>query len=214
MPNWCNNTLHVDGDLNELADFKSKVLVPSNHDKDRLDFTMEVLYPTPKELLEVTSPVIWRGDDNDIEGKRIFEEKAKAIREKYGFDDWYDWRVSNWGTKWDVSDSWVDEHNGDALSIEYNTAWGPNTAFIIYASSKYPNLNFRLLFEEPGCDFCGELICEDGEVQIFNESELVSKDEYGNAVEYDAEKSRWYVVETNEVIDDEDFYPALSNPFV
>ncbi len=214
MPNWCSNTLIVEGDLNELVDFKKKVLIPSESIKGDLDFTMEVLYPTPPELLEMTSPVMWRGETDDEEGKKAFEENAKAIKEKYGHEDWYNWRVSNWGTKWDASDSYVDERDGESLSINYTTAWGPNSAFVIYASEKYPNLKFRLLFEEAGCNFCGELICEDGEVQSFGESELEYQDQDGNDVDYDSEKERWYIVETKEIIDDEDFYPEMVNPFI
>ena len=72
MPNWCSNTLIVEGDLNELVDFKKKVLVQSDHDKGGLDFTMEGLYPTPPELLEQTSPVMWRGELHDEEGQKAF----------------------------------------------------------------------------------------------------------------------------------------------
>jgi len=214
MPNWCSNTLIVEGDLNELVDFKSKVLVQSDHDKGGLDFTMEGLYPTPKELLEMTSPVMWRGEKDDVEGKKAFEENAKAIKEKYGHDDWYNWRVSNWGTKWDVSDSYVDEHDGDVLTIHYTTAWAPNERFIKFASEKYPNLKFRLTYEEPGCGFCGVLLCENGEVWEDSTEDLLWGDEDGKLVEYDSELDRYRYVDTNEVIDDEDFYPEMINPFV
>jgi hypothetical protein len=213
MPNWCHNTLFVEGDLDELVDFKSKVLVQSDYEKGGLDFTMEVLHPTPPELLEMTSPVMWRGEDDDEEGERAFQEHTKAIEEKYGYSDWYDWRVSNWGTKWNATDSSIDEHNGEALTIEYDTAWGPNTLFVKFASEKYRKLKFRLLYEEPGCNFCGELECEDGEVQFDDEGEMEYEDQDGNAVEYDNEKERWCIIESGEVIDDEDFYPSSINPF-
>mgnify|MGYP003335277890 FL=1 len=214
MPNWCSNTLIVEGDLNELVDFKSKVLVQSDHEKGGLDFTMEKLYPTPPELLEMTSPVSWRGEKDDEEGKKAFEEHVKAMKEKYGYEDWYNWRVYNWGTKWDVSDSWVDEHDGDALTVNYTTAWGPNDRFIKFASEKYPNLKFKLTYEEPGCGFCGILLCENGEVWEDSTEDLLWTDEEGRLVEYDGELNKYRYVDTNEVIDDEDFYPQEHNPFV
>ena len=63
MPNWCNNTLFVEGDLNALTDFKKRVLKVNEH--NTINFTMEDLMPTPSELLEQTSPAMWRGDEND-----------------------------------------------------------------------------------------------------------------------------------------------------
>jgi hypothetical protein len=216
MPNWCSNTLIVEGDLNELVDFKSKVLVPSETIKGDLDFTMEGLYPTPPELLEMTSPVMWRGDETDEEGKKAFEENAKAIREKYGFDDWYNWRVSCWGTKWDASDSYVDERDGESLCINYTTAWGPNSAFIRYASTLFPNLHFKLSYEEAGMGFCGcyEVVNGGEDFEDLMEGDLEWKDEdTDRLVTYDSELERYRYVDTNEVIDDEDFYPQEFNPF-
>ena len=217
MPNWCSNTLIVEGDLNELVDFKKKVLVQSDHDKGRLDFTMEVLHPTPPELLEQTSPVMWRGELHDEEGQKAFEEHIKSLKERFGHEDWYGWRIANWGTKWDVSDSWVDEHDGDALTINYTTAWGPNSMFINYASTQFPNLHFKLSYEEPGMGFCG---CyevknggEDFEDLMEGDLEWIDSDT-DRLVTFDSELERYRYVDTNEVIDDEDFYPQEHNPFI
>ena len=217
MPNWCSNTLIVEGDLNELVDFKKKVLVQSDHDKGGLDFTMEVLHPTPPELLEQTSPVMWRGELHDEEGQKVFEEHIKSLKERFGHEDWYGWRIANWGTKWDVSDSWVDEHDGDALTINYTTAWGPNSMFIHYASTQFPNLHFKLSYEEPGMGFCG---CyevknggEDFEDLMEGDLEWIDSDT-DRLVTFDSELERYRYVDTNEVIDDEDFYPQEHNPFI
>jgi hypothetical protein len=61
--------------------------------------------------------------------------------------------------------------------------------------------------------FCGILICKDGEVDIEDQDDLQWADEYDNLVEWDNEKERWFIIETNEVIDDEDFYPMEYNVF-
>ena len=217
MPNWCSNTLIVEGDLNELVDFKKKVLVQSDHDKGRLDFTMEVLHPTPPELLEQTSPVMWRGELHDEEGQKAFEEHIKSLKERFGHEDWYGWRIANWGTKWDVSDSWVDEHDGDALTINYTTAWGPNSMFIHYASTQFPNLHFKLSYEEPGMGFCGCYEVKNGgeDFEDLMEGDLEWIDsETDRLVTFDSGLERYRYVDTNEVIDDEDFYPQEHNPFI
>lgn len=211
MPNWCSNTLFVEGDLNALQDFKNKTLKPNEN--GILQFTMEGLMPTPPELLEQSSPSIWRGDKDDEKGRLEFENYLDSLEEKYGAKDWYEWRVNNWGTKWDVSSGDVDEMDGMSLNIFYDTAWGPNDGFIKFASIVYPSLKFRLSYEEPGMAFCGVLICENGEVQSEGQDELQWVDEYDNIVEWDSEIERWKIVATDSVIDDEDFYPQEYNKF-
>ena len=211
MPNWCSNTLFVEGDLNALQDFKKRVL--KVNENNIVEFTMQELMPTPQELLEMTSPVSYRGDESDDEAKAKFEKHCEELKEKYGHMDWYNWRVENWGTKWDVSESDVDEMEGKSLNIHYTTAWAPNDGFIKFASKVYPSLNFRLSYEEAGMGFCGVLICRNGEVDFEGQDELKYADEYDNLVEWDSEIDRWRKVEDNSVIDDEDFFPSEYNSF-
>ena len=214
MPNWCSNYLHVEGDLNELQHFKTQVLTSNIKDSEELQFTMEFLYPTPKELLDQTSPIMWTGEEDDEEGKKEFEAYTKFLEEQYGHTDWYNWRVANWGTKWDCDTFNVDEFDGDALGIGYSTAWSPNEGFIKYASSIYKNLKFRLLYEEPGMGFCGILVCENGEVIEENTADLQWIDsDTDRLVTYDGELERWRYIDNDEVIDDEDFYPTEYNGF-
>jgi hypothetical protein len=213
MPNWCNNTLIVEGDLNALNDFKKKVLIVNENDNNTIHFSMQTLMPTPPELLEMSSPAYWRGDENDTEGKMEFEKQVKELIKKYGHSDWYDWRVSNWGTKWDCADSHVDEMNGEGLQVYYNTAWGPNTQFIKFAASVYPSLRFKLSFEEPGMGFCGVYEVT-GDDEDYQEGDLEWKDEETDRlVTYDSEIEKYRYVDNDEVIDDEDFSPIEHNPF-
>jgi hypothetical protein len=184
MPNWCSNYLIVEGDLNELKDFKSKTIKES--DNGGLKFTMEELLPTPKDMLEDTGVM----------------------------PAWYNWRVENWGTKWDTDTYDVDENDELNLKIGYNTAWAPNEAFIKYASDKYPNLKFKLTFEEAGMGFCGILVCENGEVTQEETTDLEWIDEETDRkVYYDGKLERYKYEDNDEVIDDEDFYPQEYNPF-
>lgn len=213
MPNWCNNTLFVEGDLNALMDFKKRVLKVNEH--NTINFTMEDLMPTPPELLEQTSPAMWRGDENDEDGKKEFEKQLDELKEKYGYTDWYNWRVDNWGTKWDTAESEVDEMDGKSLIVHYNTAWGPNDGFVKFASEVYPSLKFRLSFEEPGMGFCGVTLCEGGELIMHRDGDLEWIDPDTNRlVEWSSDNDRWMYIDTNEIIDDEDFYPQEHNPFI
>ena len=43
-----------------------------------------------------------------------------------GDQDWYQWNVNNWGTKWDICDVGIlDDTEEDSISFEFSTAWAP-----------------------------------------------------------------------------------------
>ena len=211
MPNWCENKLDVSGNEIDVQKFKELTLVKDDVGNG-LHFTMEILLTTPSELLEQTSPNTWRGEETDIEGKLEFEKKIEELKQKYGYTDWYDWRVDKWGTKWDAAESYILDDEDEFFSIEYNTAWGPNIEWVRYVAKQFPELKFTLWFEEPGMGFCGVYEVTDEDEDLC-EGDLEWIDEDGRKVEYDGEIERYRYSDTKEVIDDEDFYPEQHNPF-
>jgi hypothetical protein len=71
-------------------------------------------------------------------------------------EDWYDWRVCNWGTKWPISDVYF-EHNAEEDSIEFSfcSAWAPPVqAFHTWAVGD-GRVQFNLEYWEPGVGFVG-----------------------------------------------------------
>jgi hypothetical protein len=38
---------------------------------------------------------------------------------------WYDWRIENWGTKWDVYNATCDRMDANTLVLRFDTAWSP-----------------------------------------------------------------------------------------
>jgi hypothetical protein len=213
MPNWCSNTLEVRGDKEQLKEFIQKSVVASDHNSpEHYDFTFEGLFPTPKELTEMTSPVAWGGDETDVEGKKEFEAYVKELEQKYHHSDWYSWRVANWGCKWDCSSSYIAADDGEVFVVSYDTAWSPNIEWTRKVSQMFPDLEFRLIYMEPGVGFCGVATIENGEV--YDEGgDIVWTDEDGEEVEYDSSKNLYKYIKTGEVIEDEDFYPFEHNPF-
>ena len=67
----------------------------------------------------------------DFDDKKHFNSLAELGKQyienikKYGYPQWYDWCVENWGTKWNVEDD-VDvsyNKNTDEYDITFDTAW-------------------------------------------------------------------------------------------
>lgn len=73
-----------------------------------------------------------------------------------GDQDWYMWRVNNWGTKWDITDVYIDNADEpDSIEFTFSTAWAPPVeAFVTWAIGD-SRVQFSLEYWEPGCGFVG-----------------------------------------------------------
>lgn len=80
-----------------------------------------------------------------------------------GDQDWYSWRVNNWGTKWDISDVYFEHQpEEDQIEFSFGTAWGPCVeAFYTWAKAD-GRVQFTLNYWEPGMAFVGS-VSFDGE---------------------------------------------------
>jgi hypothetical protein len=72
-----------------------------------------------------------------------------------GDQDWYMWNVNNWGTKWDISDVYIDNDEPDSIEFSFSSAWAPPVeAFTTWAFAD-GRVQFSLEYWEPGCGFVG-----------------------------------------------------------
>lgn len=163
MPNWCNNTLVLEHDDAEMierarAGFEGGGLLQS-------------LVPCPAELNngELTTSY---GDDT----KQAVVDALKAqMREKYGYESWYDWCVANWGTKWDVGGDGYTANvlaDGKTVTMAFDSAWSPP----IEAYNKLVDLGFRVnaMYYEPGMAFAG--VYDNGDDDCYNLSGMDSRE--------------------------------------
>ena len=100
---------------------------------------------------------------NDPEFSKSIELGKKYISnfEKYGHSTWYNWRVENWGTKWDIDES---PHNED--TIIFKTAWDFAGEIIKELSKKYPNEKFICKFADEGIkENSGIVDIKNGEIE-------------------------------------------------
>ena len=147
MPNYCNNNIVITGS-NSVIDKIEKI---ANGDKGDL---LQYFYPMPKALEDTTAP---------LQKDATKEEKAKAKEnlKKYGYDNWYDWRVENWGTKWDIMEFYninrkeIGEDESE-ISLGFDTAWAPALGAYEKFIDENSNCSLKAYYYEPGCDFMGE----------------------------------------------------------
>lgn len=101
--------------------------------------------------------------------EKLFEKYSKEevtrsyeCLQKYGTDNWYDWRVQHWGTKWDAYDCQGTPKDG---YLVFSSAWSPPYEIAKTLCNKYPNSDLDWFYEEEGMQFAGHFYSgENGEI--------------------------------------------------
>jgi len=120
--------------------------------------------PMPKAL-EIMSGSYGSHPDN----KEKAEELARlqnANLKNFGYQDWYDFSVEEWGTKWGEYEQ-NEEESDTRLDYTYNTAWSPlNAELITMLSRDIPDFSYTWE-EEQG--FGEEWECKNGQMILIKE---------------------------------------------
>ena len=162
MPNWCDNQVTITGP-NSVIDKIEKIVKEEKDGNGLLNF----MKPMPKELDGTTSP-------------SSSADKPQPMVE--GFDNWYDWRVENWGTKWEVNEFYGVDRQGDTISFGFSSAWSPPInayqSFLINMSEQKQDVSIKAYYYEGGCDFMG--CWDNGDDECLAPSDYKSTDDFWN----------------------------------
>jgi hypothetical protein len=115
------------------------------------------------------------------ENKELIEDlKSKLDEDKENFfkyilprpadqeENWYEWNINNWGTKWDCSPYEYNINEDGALYVNMDTAWGPPVG--IYEHLYSEGYDVEAFYNEEGMAFCGWYI--DGEDNHYEYSNM------------------------------------------
>ena len=73
-------------------------------------------------------------------------------------DRWYNWRVQNWGTKWDCYSLEIDDTDmPHGFEVTFETAWSPPEEVCYAIKDQYDDLSISWFYDEPGCELAGYL---------------------------------------------------------
>ena len=162
MPNWVYNSLTIEGNPELVNQVKSQLNQPFTYTHDSWDNATQAMIKVPTTY---SNPVFafWNiVKPTDLEAYNANRDYTKSIEDamKFNGNDWYDFNVREWGTKWDVAVSDEDKYpdteliwdvlNGDnqVLVYKFNTAWSRPTPALEKLSAQYPTLLFTLEYEE------------------------------------------------------------------
>jgi len=166
MPNWCNNNISITGP-NSVIDKIEKIVKEEKEDNGLLNF----FHPMPKELEGTTSP----------------SSSADKPQPKVdGFDNWYDWRNANWGTKWELSEFYgvdrqyhSEQNEGEStITFGFDSAWAPPINAYENFLRDNEDCSLKAWYYEGGCDFMGEW--DNGSDNCYAPSDYKSDSDFWN----------------------------------
>ena len=148
MPNWCNNNIKITGP-NKIIDKIEKIVKDESGKSGQL---LNHFYPMPLVLDDTVA-----GPEPKTKKEKLASQKRK---DETGFDNWYDWRVANWSTKWDVNEFYsVDRNNinnkESQITLGFDSAWAPPIGAYEHFIDENSNVSIRATYFEGGCDFMG-----------------------------------------------------------
>lgn len=234
MPNWSYNNLTITGSSEKMKEFYDVSLKPNiNGD---ITFTFASVFPMPQKIKNTIAPSgsakgkKWINEDkakirdvnlSEMLGTKIevdlipcennTDEKCEALKKEYGADNWYDWNIITYGTKWDIdADDFV--KGDEEFNVNFDTAWSPPTNFLYNLQKKFPDLDMRLTYQLEGSDDCGVLYTDryNEKVSIVQEEDEVTyRGSDGRDIYFNDDDGEWYYHDNNEICDD---YISV-NPF-
>lgn len=187
MPNWCENIIEIKGSKDLINKFDKQFKTNS------VVYNGGTTYAHSENLQEIIKEL----EDKDREYNIIKTDDSRfkipfisdtVEKNDYSFNnfipmskedflsDWYNWSLQNWGTKWDVSEVYVnnidDKEKNSEISYIFNTAWSPCIPVVEVMSEQYRDLVIKYLYNEPGMQFAGVCEFKDGEMIDLRENNL------------------------------------------
>ena len=161
MPNWCDNQITITGPNSVIDKIEKIVREDDSHKNNGL---LHFMKPMPTELEGTTSP-------------SSSADKPQPMVD--GFDNWYDWRCENWGTKWEVNEFYgVDRLGKTLITFAFSSAWSPPVGAYEKFLADNPLCSLKAWYYEGGCDFMGEW--DNGVDDCYAPSDYKSTDDFWN----------------------------------
>lgn len=145
MPNWCNNELTIShADPAMMARFEAAFK------EGRM---LNEFIPVPQELRDTLAGYAPEGYEREL------HEATEALNLKYfGYKNWYDFCVNEWGTKWDVggNDAYISEDFDGSIHVSFESAWAPPVP--AYEIMVEMGFKIKAFYYESGCNFAGRFV--------------------------------------------------------
>ena len=151
MPNWTANSLKLTA---RTAQSEAKLAelvreLARAHTAYEVPQIFNMIKPIPQPLQIVAG---WLGKGEE----QAKLEAAQQLNLKlYGYKNWYDFCIAEWGTKWEprLDENVPFDSNGNVLTVWFDTAWSPPIP--IYHALEAMGFEVEATYIECGMGFVG-----------------------------------------------------------
>ena len=88
-------------------------VILSHDDSQKIDMIYNIMNTEDTPLCQTLIPM----DEKLLE--------VSGFSDDYKPQGWYEWRLDNWGTKWDVYETHCNRFDANTLQLHFYTAWSP-----------------------------------------------------------------------------------------
>ena len=151
MPNWCANSLKLVATTpdseKKLAEIVQELARAKTAGENPVIFGL--IKPVPEALM------ITAGYLGDTVEQAALVAKEKENLKTYGYKNWYDFCIGEWGTKWDAKTEYDESYTieGNQLTIFFDTAWAPPMQ--IYYALEEMGFEVEATYVEQGVGYIG-----------------------------------------------------------
>lgn len=117
-------------------------------------------------------------------------ERALENLAKYGAMNWYDWAITNWGTKWNSYRFHETMNEPTHYECKFDTAWSPPQPIFEKIAEEFPALTLRVMAYDEGGGFAYVGSAKDGTFRGGNikPTDQIYEMVYGYPPEHDEEE--------------------------
>jgi hypothetical protein len=149
MPNWCENKMTIS--------HSDPSLIKRARDAFMNQQLLNEFIPIPHDLRIVAGRV--GADDNP--DQVLLVSQYTINKAKYGYQNWYDFSVGEWGTKWDVGynkdwDNKPYDETPTSFTVNFTSAWSPPVN--AYDKLFLAGFDIKAYYFEGGVGFCGQFL--------------------------------------------------------
>lgn len=192
MPNWVSNVITITAEskadldvfLEKAKGEESKIL----EERDAELHFGAFVHPSDKDLPYYKGEI----EEEKPEG---WEEMTPAEQMthnlKFSGRNWYDWNITNWGTKWDACETYIERDSDLSVTLNFQTAWAQPEPIFGAMVEQHPKLKFSIYIEEEqgwGAEYEGS----DGHLELSKEWDIPnSHAEYAERDRLDSCNCSW-----------------------
>ena len=170
MPNHCWNRVSVYSDNEQDVQTLYEIFESGTNPKNDLTVFGQIIPEPNWEEIPLNENTVkeygWDKARGEVGEKPVMLiDEDKPFRNGLRFkstdvmdDRWYNWRVQNWGTKWDCYDLTIDECDmPNGFEASFNTAWSPPEEICNALKEKFEGMSISWFYDEPGMEVAGYL---------------------------------------------------------